>query len=82
MGENLYYPEKDFNVVIPIRLNTIHISFVGIDTYSCQYDCCSFTRWGDVYKEYEFDTNDFGKSVFLTEEEAKAKLKELRDKRT
>ena len=80
VGNMLYYPEKNFaNVVIPIRLNRIHISFDGIDTYSCQFDCCSFDSWGDVYEEYEFDANDLGKSVFLTEEEAKAKLKELRD---
>ena len=43
-------------------------------------------RWGDVYSMYvdcevinnslEFESNEFGKTVFLTREEAEAKLKE------
>lgn len=78
VGDMLYYPEKLFDIVVPVRLNEIIISFLGIDTYSYQYNCCSFDECGDVYEEYDFDTNDFGKSIFLSEEEAEAKLKELR----
>lgn len=78
VGDMLYYPEKFFDIVVPVRLNEIIISFLGIDTYSYQYNCCSFDECGDVYQEYEFDSNDIGKTVFLTESEAEAKLKELR----
>lgn len=78
VGDMLYYPEESFDIVVPVRLNEIIISFVGIDTYSYQYNCCFFDECGDVYKEYEFDNNDFGKTVFLTKAEAEAKLKELR----
>lgn len=78
VGDMLYYPEKLFDIVVPVRINEIIISFLGIDTYSYQYNCCSFDECGDVYEEYDFDTNDFGKSIFLSEEEAEAKLKELR----
>ena len=77
-GDMLYYPEKLFDIVVPVRLNEIIISFLGIDTYSYQYNCCSFDECGDVYEEYDFDTNDFGKSIFLTKAEAEAKLEELR----
>lgn len=69
---------KLFDIVVPVRLNEIIISFLGIDTYSYQYNCCSFDECGDVYEEYDFDTNDFGKSIFLTKAEAEAKLEELR----
>lgn len=78
VGDMLYYPEKVFDIVVPVRLNEIIISFLGIDTYSYQYNCCSFDECGDVYEEYDFDTNDFGKSIFLTKAEAEAKLEELR----
>lgn len=78
VGDMLYYPEKFFDIVVPVRLNEIIISFFDIDTYSYQYNCCSFDECGDVYQEYEFDSNDIGKTVFLTESEAEAKLKELR----
>lgn len=78
VGDMLYYPEKFFDIVVPVRLNEIIISFLGIDTYSYQYNCCSFDECGDVYQEYEFDSNDIGKTVFLTESKAEAKLKELR----
>ena len=78
VGDMLYYPDKEFNIIIPVRLTEIVIKFNGLDTSSCQYDCSSFDECGDVYEEYEFDTSDFGKSVFLTKSEAEAKLKELR----
>jgi hypothetical protein len=78
VGDMLYYPDKEFNIIIPMRLTEIVIKFNGLDTSSCQYDCSSFDECGDVYEEYEFDTNDFGKSVFLIKSEAEAKLKELR----
>ena len=78
VGDMLYYPDKEFNIIFPVRLTEIVIKFNGLDTSSCQYDCSSFDECGDVYEEYEFDTNDFGKSVFLTKSEAEAKLEELR----
>lgn len=80
VGDMLYYPEELFNIVIPVRLNEIIISFLGIDTYSYQYNCCSFDECGDVYEDYEFDNNDFGKTVFLTKAEAEKKLKEMENK--
>lgn len=77
VGDELYYPNGYFNIVIPVRLNEIVMSFVGLDTYSFQYNCCSFDECGDAYEDYEFDLNDIGKTVFLTKEEAEKKLKEM-----
>ena len=76
-GYILYYPDECFNIVIPVRLNEIVMSFVGLDTYSFQYNCCSFDECGDVYEEYEFDKCDINKTVFITQAEAEQKLKEM-----
>lgn len=78
VGNQLYYIDSYYNTVVPVRLDEVSIKFVGINTYSYQYNCYSFDGCGDVYEEYEFDNDDFGKTVFLTESEAEAKLKELR----
>lgn len=76
VGDKLYYIDSYYNVVVPVRLNEVIIQFVGINNYTYQYNCCSFDECGDTYEEYEFNNNDFGKTVFLTREEAEAKLKE------
>lgn len=77
VGDKLYYTDSYYNVVVPVRLNEVITQFVGINNYAYQYNCCSFDGCGDIYEEYEFDNNDFGKTVFLTKKEAKAKLKEM-----
>lgn len=76
VGDWLYYPCPQYNVVVPIRLNDVSISFLGLENYSYQYKCCSFDGCGDVYEDYEFDNADIGKTVFLTKEEAEKKLAE------
>lgn len=77
VGDELYYIDSYYNVVVPVRLNEVIIQFVGINNYTYQYNCCSFDECGDTYEEYEFNNNDFSKTVFLTKEEAEAKLKEM-----
>lgn len=78
VGDKLYYIDSYYNTVVPVRLDEVITQFVGINNYAYQYNCCSFDGCGDVYEEYEFDNNDFGKTVFLTKSEAEVKLKELR----
>lgn len=78
VGDNLYCMDSYLYAVIPVRLDEVILQFVGINNYVYQYNCYSFDACGDVYQEYEFDDNDFGKTVFLTKNEAEAKLKELR----
>lgn len=80
VGDMLYYPDKEFNIIIPMRLTEIVIKFNGLDTSSCQYDCCSFYECGDAYEDYEFDDEDIGETVFLEKPKAEAKLKELQGK--
>lgn len=78
VGDKLYYTDSYCNTVISVRLNEVIAQFVGINNYAYQYNCCSFDECGDVYEEYEFDNNDFGKTVFLTKSEAEVRLEELR----
>ena len=78
VGDWLYYPCLYYNVVVPVRLNDVSISFIGLENYSYQYNCCSFDGCGDVYEDYEFDNDDIGKTVFLTEEEAEQALEQMK----
>ena len=78
IGDKLYYTDLYYNAVVPVRLNEVIIQFVGINTYSYQYNCCSFDECGDVCEEFEFDNNDIGKTVFLTKAEAEVAMNKLR----
>lgn len=78
VGDTLYYTDAYYNAVVPVRVNEVITQFAGFNNYVYQYNGCSFDECGDVYEEYEFDNNDFSKTVFLTKSEAEEKLKELR----
>lgn len=78
VGDMLYYPDKKFNIVIPVRLTEIVIKFNGLNTSSYHYNCHSYDECGDAYEDYEFDIDDFNKNVFLTQDEAYAKLEKLK----
>lgn len=75
VGDYLYTLESIY--ITPIRLNDVIVSFAGLNNYVYQYNCCSFDECGDVLEEYEFDDNDFGKTVFLTREEAEKALADM-----
>ena len=68
---------------------SIHNEISIIADFNCDYDCngCPFNAWkqdfhtgeyecGGEYGTWFFSLEDFGKTVFLTREEAEAKLKE------
>ena len=44
-----------------------------------QYNGAYFDGNGDPYDEYEFDDDDFGEIVFLTESEAEEALAKMRE---
>ena len=60
-----------------------------VTEHNCDYDCkgCPFNSWSQDYSgehscqgeygEWFFKFEDFGKTVFLTKEEAEARLKEI-----
>lgn len=81
VGDIIYYPRKDFNFVFPVTISQIIISDLGEGRYCVQYSGCFFNGYGDPEKDFEFDTEDFGKDVFLTKEAAEKALKEMEDRK-
>lgn len=70
VGDAIWYVNEDDDEY-PIELEIDTISRENNkDTWYCVND--------DVYGKFEFIDSDFGETVFLTESEAEAKLKELR----
>lgn len=81
VGDVVYYPYEDFNFVFPVTISQIIISDLGEGRYCAQYNGCFFNDYGDPEKDFEFDTKDFGKDVFLTKEAAEKALKEMEDRK-
>ena len=70
VGDTIWYVnEDDDEYPIELEIDTISRED-NKDTWYCVND--------DVYGKFEFIDSDFGETVFLTESEAEAKLKELR----
>ena len=65
VGDTVWTIDLDINFIDDFKVTDIDIMKEGIAI--CNH-----------YLGYYFDVNDFGRTVFLTKEEAEAKLKELR----
>lgn len=74
VGDTVYYPEKDINFIFPVKISQIIISDAGNGKHCTQYNGCFFDGNGDPEQEFEFDDDDFGKTVFLTRSEAAKQL--------
>ena len=75
VGGRVYYRDEEFEEVFPIEISTINISDMGNGDKVFQFDGAFYNSDGDVEFDYEFDLDDFGKTVFLTPEEAEKALK-------
>lgn len=78
IGDTVYYREKDFNFAHPVKISEIILSDLGNNEKCFQFNGTFFDGNGDIYINYidfEFDYDNFGKTVFLTKEEAEAALK-------
>ena len=74
VGDTVYYPEEEINYIYPVKISKI----IVLDSEIVQYDGCFFDCYGDPSVEFEFDYADFGKTVFLTKEEAEQALAEMK----
>lgn len=81
VGNIIYYPCDEFNFVFPVTISQIIISDLGEGKYCIQYNGCFFNGYGDPEKDFEFDIEDFGKTVFLTKSAAEQALKEMERKK-
>lgn len=73
VGEKIYAHCKTVNQIIPYEIEDIHI-----DRNKTRYFATAFDVYYNEYlDEMEFTEDDIGQTIFLTKEEAEAKLKEL-----
>ncbi|MBQ6787530.1 MAG: hypothetical protein IJO85_07405 [Lachnospiraceae bacterium] len=79
VGDTVYYPQKDIDYIFPVRISQIIISDLGDGKYCVQYNGCFFDSNNDPYQEFEFDKDDFGKTVFTKQFAAEMKLRELKN---
>lgn len=75
VGDIVYFPDESINYVFPITIVQIIISDLGEGKYCVQYNGCFFNGYGDTEIDFEFETDDFGKTVFLTQAESEDALK-------
>ena len=70
----MYYADNEYYfTVLPVKVDEIAI----MESNAILYKCLLFDGNGDVETQFDFDRDDFEKTVFLIREEAEAALKEL-----
>jgi len=74
VGDIVYFPDESIGYIFPVTISQIIISDLGEGRYCVQYNGCFFNGYGDPEKDFEFDEEDFGKTVFLTQAEAEEAL--------
>ena len=73
-----------FGVILPYVVQNFGVGFLGKDrpNYWFWEATSHATETDELLDEIDFDTEDIGKTVFLTKEEAEAKLKEMKNNGT
>ena len=75
-GQTVYFADNEFYlVVVPVKISEIIIG----ESDAVQYNGCLFDGNGDPVQDYEFDSEDFGKTVFITKEEAEFALYAIKE---
>ena len=80
VGDTVYYADNEYSfTVLPVKVDEISI----MESNEILYKCLLFDGNGDVETQFDFDNDDFRKTVFLTRQEAEDKLVEMEEnKRT
>ncbi|EOS47176.1 hypothetical protein C810_01492 [Lachnospiraceae bacterium A2] len=78
VGDTVYYADNEYYfTVLPVKVDEISI----MESNAILYKCLLFDGNGDVETQFDFDKDDFGKTVFLTRQEAEDKLAEMEGKK-
>lgn len=78
VGDTVYYADNEYYfTVLPVKFDEISI----MESNAILYKCLLFDGNGDVETQFDFDNDDFGKTVFLTRQEAEDKLAEMEGKK-
>lgn len=74
VGDTVFFRDKRGETILPVTIENIH----SVEGKCCiEYFGWFFNGYGEPTMGFTFTENDFGKTVFLTKEEAETKLKEL-----
>lgn len=77
-GDTVYYADNEYYfTVLPVKVDEISI----MESNAILYKCLLFDGNGGVETQFDFDKDDFGKTVFLTHQEAEDKLAEMEGKK-
>lgn len=80
VGDTVHSFSDDFGVVLPYLVGTLNIGHMGKSGVYYSYEAnCSDPETDELLDEIDFESEDIGKTVFLSMEEAEAKLREMRD---
>ena len=78
VGDTVYYADNEYYfTVLPVKVD--EISIMESNAILCK--CLLFDGNGDVETQFDFDKDDFRKTVFLTRQEAEDKLAEMEGKK-
>lgn len=78
IGDIVHYADNEYYfTVLPVKVDEISI----MESNAILYKCLLFDGNGDVETQFDFDKDDFGKTVFLTRQEAEDKLAEMEGKK-
>ncbi|MBO7230090.1 MAG: hypothetical protein J6V20_01585 [Bacteroidaceae bacterium] len=77
VGHTVYSFSTDFGVVLPYLVGTLNIGYMGKSGVYYSYEAnCSDPETDELLDEIDFESEDIGKTVFLSREEAENALKE------
>ena len=80
VGDTVHSFSADFGVVLPYLVGTLNIGYMGKSGVYYSYEAnCHDPETDELLDEIDFESEDIGKTVFLSREEAEAKLREMRD---
>lgn len=76
VGDTVYAFSGDFGVVLPYFVENLRIGFMDKNrNYWCYEANCHAEETDELLDALDFDLDDFGKTVFLSSEEAERALK-------
>lgn len=78
VGDTVYYADNEYYfTVLPVKVDEISV----MESNEILYKCLLFDGNGDVETQFDFDKDDFDKTVSLTRQEAEDKLAEMEGKK-
>ena len=81
VGDTVHSFSADFGVVLPYIVGTLNIGYMGKSGVYYSYEAnCHDPETDELLDEIDFESEDIGKTVFLSREEVENVLKERKEK--